>query len=242
MQYIDDYANTFNFRQYVKLHHQVIKVTEHLVNGQCQWKLLVKNSQTGQLTTELFDAVYVCTGHHGHASMPTFEGQSEFEGKIVHAHDVHSGQGFAGQHVVVVGLGNSGADLAAELGPIAKQVYVALRHGTWVAQRVGPFGLPLDHFFLRRIVSLLLYLLPYFLFCSIFEAYLNFRFDHARYRLKPTSRILSQHITVNDALPNLILSGKVKVCSNIKRFTKSGVIFEGKSKLELQTKMKHSSL
>lgn len=45
-----------------------------------------------------------------------------------------------------------------------------------------------------------------------------------------SNRIFAQHIMVNDALPNRILSGTVVVKGNIKRFTENGIVFEGESK------------
>lgn len=53
------------------------------------------------------------------------------------------------------------------------------------------------------------------------------RLDHELYNLLPKHRILQQHVMVNDALPNRILSGTVVMKSNIDRFTPNGVIFEG---------------
>lgn len=228
MEYIESYARKFNVNAHVKFRHEVLEAkpcNEDMNNF--DWKVTVRNLETHCETTERFDAVYVCTGHHGHKSMPEpIEGQDIFQGEIFHAHDFRSARNLEGKRVVIVGLGNSGADLSAELGPVAHQVYVALRRGTWVANRVGPWGLPLDHFFLRRVMAMLLAYLPYGVFCGIFESYLNFVFDHTRYRLRPEHRILSQHITVNDALPNLIISGRVKICSKLKRFTPTGVVFE----------------
>lgn len=55
---------------------------------------------------------------------------------------------------------------------------------------------------------------------------LNERFDHAKYSLQPNHSPLAQHPTVNDDLPNRIISGSVKVKPNVKKFTKTGVEFE----------------
>ncbi|GIY00783.1 flavin-containing monooxygenase 5 [Caerostris darwini] len=59
------------------------------------------------------------------------------------------------------------------------------------------------------------------------EFLLNFKFHHARFGLKPKHRVLSAHITINDALPNCILSGLVTLKQDVEEFTKNGVIFEG---------------
>jgi dimethylaniline monooxygenase (N-oxide forming) len=54
----------------------------------------------------------------------------------------------------------------------------------------------------------------------------NERFDHAKFSLQPNHSPLAQHPTVNDDLPNRIISGSVVVKPNVKKFTKTGVEFE----------------
>ena len=58
------------------------------------------------------------------------------------------------------------------------------------------------------------------------ENQLNKRFDHTLYSLRPKHPPLSQHPTLNDDLPNRIISGSVIVKPNIKTFTQNGVVFE----------------
>jgi dimethylaniline monooxygenase (N-oxide forming) len=79
----------------------------------------------------------------------------------------------------------------------------------------------------RRYRNAIFGLLTYEMRCSLTESFVNSRFDHEDYQLKPQHRILAQHPMVNDALPNRILSGTVIVKANIDRFTEDGVIFEG---------------
>ncbi|KFM71581.1 Dimethylaniline monooxygenase [N-oxide-forming] 5, partial [Stegodyphus mimosarum] len=59
------------------------------------------------------------------------------------------------------------------------------------------------------------------------EHEVNKKFDHNVYNLQPKHRILSAHPTINDALPNCILSGRVIVKGDIDRFEENGVIFAG---------------
>lgn len=52
----------------------------------------------------------------------TFKGTNCFHGKILHSQEYRNFQGFEKQNVLVVGIGNSGADIAVELSSHAKQV------------------------------------------------------------------------------------------------------------------------
>ena len=51
-----------------------------------------------------------------------FPGLDSFKGKVVHTHDYRDHVGYEDKRVVVVGIGNSGGDVAVELSRIAKQV------------------------------------------------------------------------------------------------------------------------
>lgn len=55
---------------------------------------------------------------------------------------------------------------------------------------------------------------------------INERFDHARFSLQPNHLPLSAAFTVNNDLSSAILSGSIKVKSNVKKFTKTGIEFE----------------
>ena len=88
--------------------------------------------------------------------------------------------------------------------------------------RVGDHGLPGDMIGLRRINAMI----PLSVQSFIFERAVEQRFNHARYGLKPKHKLFHAHPTVNDALPNRILNGTVKIKTNIKRFGKKCVEFE----------------
>ncbi|XP_017492687.1 PREDICTED: dimethylaniline monooxygenase [N-oxide-forming] 5-like [Rhagoletis zephyria] len=71
--------------------------------------------------------------------------------------------------------------------------------------------------------------MPYWVTCWFLELYLNSVFNHEDYQLRPKHRCLSQHIMVNDALPNRILSGTVTVKGDIDYLTETGVVFKGET-------------
>ncbi|KAK6043593.1 Flavin-binding monooxygenase-like protein [Cooperia oncophora] len=154
----------------------------------------------------------VCTGHHTDPHWPTpFPGQKSFQGKLVHSHDYKDHIGYEDQTVVVVGIGNSGADIAVELSKICKKVYLATRSGSWVMNRVWDCGEPVDLAILSRFIYGFKSITPWFFQNWILERKLNKRFDHGRFGLKPKHHVLSAHVTINDELPNRIICGTVVV-------------------------------
>ncbi|KAJ7986571.1 hypothetical protein DPEC_G00341250 [Dallia pectoralis] len=86
--------------------------------------------------------------------------------------------------------------------------------------------MPLDMVFSKRMSTKALSLLPVSLLSRLGENQLNRRFDHSLYSLKPKHRLFSQHPTVNDELPNRILSGTVRIKPNIRRLQGSSVEFD----------------
>jgi dimethylaniline monooxygenase (N-oxide forming) len=87
-----------------------------------QWKVtttkLTENGDVIETSTSLFDAVCVCSGHHWNPNMASFPGEEEFTnngGKIMHSHYYKKSGPFADKKVVIVGMGNSAADLSVEV-------------------------------------------------------------------------------------------------------------------------------
>ncbi|KAJ3773882.1 FAD/NAD-P-binding domain-containing protein [Lentinula raphanica] len=59
--------------------------------------------------------VIVATGMLGEIYVPTIEDQDKFQGRIIHSEGFSGGADYAGKRVIVVGTGNSAADIALDL-------------------------------------------------------------------------------------------------------------------------------
>jgi putative flavoprotein involved in K+ transport len=98
-------------------------------------------------------AVIVATGRYNEPFTPDWPGKDRYEGALLHSGDYRSGRAFAGQRVLVVGLGNTGAEIAADLVEQgAERVAVAVRTPPPVVRReilgvpVQLFGIALSPF------------------------------------------------------------------------------------------------
>jgi len=93
---------------------------------------------------ERFDAVVVATGLFARSLEPPLPGRERFSGTILHSREYRDPALFAGQDVVVAGVGSSGADIAVELAAVARSVTVAVRDvPTFTPRHRG--GRPFDH-------------------------------------------------------------------------------------------------
>ena len=97
--------------------------------------------------------VVVATGYNRVPNAPRWSGQETFPGPIIHSRDYTSGELFRGQRVLVVGFGNSGAEIALDLAEHGARCAIAVRGGVNVIPR-ELLGIPIS------VVSLALRSLP----------------------------------------------------------------------------------
>ncbi|XP_006887446.1 PREDICTED: dimethylaniline monooxygenase [N-oxide-forming] 5-like [Elephantulus edwardii] len=227
MDYFRMYAKHFDLLKYIRFKTKVRSVRKHpdfSLTG--QWEVVVEAN--GQQETLVFNGVLVCSGHHTDPYLPlhSFPGIEKFEGCYFHSREYKSPEEFLGKRIIVVGIGNSGVDIAVELSRVAKQVFLSTRRGAWILHRVWENGYPMDTAFFTRFNSFLQKIATTAVINNRLEKILNSRFNHAHYGLQPKHRPLSQHPTVNDDLPNHIISGKVCMKPNVKEFTETDAIFD----------------
>ncbi|XP_042663117.1 flavin-containing monooxygenase 5 [Tyto alba] len=234
MEYFRMYARRFDLLRHVRFRTSVCRVSKRpdfAATG--QWEVVTESE--GKQEAAVFDAVLVCTGHHTEAHLPLsiFPGIKNFKGRYLHSRDYKDAQDFTDKRVIVIGVGNSGLDLSVEISRTAKQVFLSTRRGAWVLNRVGDQGYPIDVVFTTRMNIFLKELLSSSVMSIFIEKQLNARFNHSLYGLKPKHRVLDQHPTVNDDLPNCIISGRVLVKPNIREFKETSVIFEDGTKEDI---------
>ncbi|XP_005413529.1 PREDICTED: dimethylaniline monooxygenase [N-oxide-forming] 5 [Chinchilla lanigera] len=231
LEYFRMYAKEFGLLKYIQFKTTVCSVKKQPdFSASGQWEVVTEHE--GKMKVDIFDAVMVCTGHHTNAHLPleSFPGIEKFKGQYFHSRDYKYPDVFTGKRVVIIGIGNSGGDLAVEISHTAKQVFLSTRRGAWILNRVGSHGYPFDVLFSSRFAYLLSKVCGQSLSNAYLEKQMNERFDHEMFGLKPKHRALSQHPTVNDDLPNRIMAGLVKVKGNVKEFTETAAIFEDGSR------------
>src|SRR4029077_16334687 len=98
--------------------------------------------------------VVIATGQYRLPIVPQWPGHDSFAGRIVHSASYSNATPYVGQRVLVVGAGNSGAEIATDLSDNgAAYVALSVRTPPPVVPR-DPFGLPVQR------TSILLSALP----------------------------------------------------------------------------------
>jgi cation diffusion facilitator CzcD-associated flavoprotein CzcO len=80
--------------------------------------------------------VVVATGRHNLPRLPAWPGARDFRGRLLHSHDYRSGRAFEAQRALVIGIGNSGAEIATDLVECgASAVTIAVRTSPPITSR-----------------------------------------------------------------------------------------------------------
>lgn len=102
--YLEQYIAHFNIQP---LFNQFVRTIERSPTG--RWLAKTK--------THTFEAnnLVVCTGYNRVPYQPDVPGLGSFRGLVLHSREYRTGATFNGQQVLVVGMGNTGAELALDL-------------------------------------------------------------------------------------------------------------------------------
>ncbi|XP_078012626.1 dimethylaniline monooxygenase [N-oxide-forming] 4-like isoform X2 [Phascolarctos cinereus] len=190
-----------------------------------QWDVVTETE--GKRDTAVFDAIMICTGHYlnPHLPLESFPGINKFQGQILHSQEYRSPEGFQGKRVIVIGLGNTGGDIAVELSRVAEKVFLSTRSGAWVDSRLSDHGYPSHMIQTTRFLHLVARSLPSAIMNWMGKRRTSKWFNHKNYGLSiPKGR--QQRRVANDELPSYILCGAVTVKINVKEFTETSAIFE----------------
>uniref|UniRef100_A0A8C9DA19 Flavin-containing monooxygenase n=1 Tax=Panthera leo TaxID=9689 RepID=A0A8C9DA19_PANLE len=221
MEYLRRYAQHFDLTKHIRFLSKVDSMRKRS-DFSCT-DILVET--TGKQESYVFDGIMVCSSLYTGPILPlqNFPGINRFKGQYIHSCEYRSPEKFQGKKIIVVGIGNSGADLAIELSHVASQVYLSTRRGAWIWNRVWDNGMPMDTVLFTHFKTILNKFYPTFLINRWAENKLNARFNHDVYGLLPKHRYVLA--TCGDDLPNHIISGRVLIKSDVREFTETSAIF-----------------
>ncbi|NXY83279.1 FMO1 monooxygenase, partial [Alcedo cyanopectus] len=224
LEYLRCYAECFGLQEHIKYGTTVISIQKHLdfaTTG--QWDVVTEAD--GKQTSHIFDAVMVCSGNFSEPSLPLhcFPGIDKFQGQYFHSRQYKHPDVFQGKRVLVVGMGNSGVDIAVEASRVAAKVTISTSRGAWLITRVFDQGYPWDMVFNTRLMYLIRNSLPGPLSRGLINYKVNQRINHENYGLQPEKRYFLP--VLNDDLPSYILTGRITIKPGIKEFKNNSVVF-----------------
>jgi indole-3-pyruvate monooxygenase len=129
IDYLASYANHFQVDSHMRFNEEVQSIAKinNLSNSDLNWEIRT-NKDTLQCKV-----IAICTGLTNRPIMPYFPGQENYSGQILHSQHYRNGVPYQGQRVLVVGSGNSAAEIALDLHEHgAANVDMLIRGKRWV--------------------------------------------------------------------------------------------------------------
>ncbi|KAK7416725.1 hypothetical protein QQX98_005051 [Neonectria punicea] len=215
-RYLESYVEHFNLTDKLRLGTTVNIVKRD--DKEDRWVVDVEGSGP-----EYFDKVVVATGINSRPHLPELDGVEQFEGEILHSRAFKRPELFKGKKVVVVGMGNTGADTAAALCGVADKVYISHNHGALVMPRVAN-GIPFDHTMTARKAAIMGFLelhfpnVADFLFNTMIKKMQDKAFNiRPEWNMSPAPPIKHAVPIISDNLVSLLEAGQILSVSGLKR-------------------------
>ncbi len=212
--YFQGYAHHFDVYKHIQF-NTLVEKCERDASG--KWNVTTRKNNLS--STQIFDALAVCNGHHWKPRYPEYPGA--FTGTLMHSHDVKRFSAFAGKRVLVIGGGNSACDVAVESCRVSASTDISWRRGYWVVPKfiggkptdtIGGLMQYLPSAVWRRATGLLIRLV---------------QGSNTSYGLpEPEAPFGFHHPTLNSELFYFIRHGKIKPRTDIERYDGSTVHFK----------------
>ena len=129
--YIRETATEHGINQHIRFGH---KVTNAAWDSEAARWTVTTNQST--LTCRF---LYMCSGYYnyGQGHRPTWEGEAEFKGQIIHPQFWPESLDYKGKRVVVIGSGATAVTLVPAMANTAAHVTMLQRSPTWMVSRPG---------------------------------------------------------------------------------------------------------
>lgn len=221
--YFQDYAHHFGVLPKIRFHTEVLSATR---DDAGLWHIHSRGPEGEK--HEIFDVLMVANGHHWNPRMPEYPGH--FDGEFIHSHLFKRGETFRGKRVLVIGGGNSAADVAVECARVSPHVSISMRRGHWFLPKFM-FGLPGDVVYEKAAW------LPNWLRQWAMQTSVNMIGGrNERFGLQtPQYKILQGHPTLNSELIYFIGHGEIKPRPGVTRLDGKRVHFSDGSSDEFDT-------
>lgn len=198
-------------------HIEFGKTVTHVAPRDGLWDVAV----AGESAPRLYRGVVIASGHHDVPRMPSYPGA--FSGEILHSRAYKSPKQLRDRRVLVVGCGNSAADIVSDAVHGGSDVFLSIRRGYWFVPKFI-LGFPTgDVISYAEMVPM-----PRLMRRWLFQATLWLvQGPPSRYRMPdPDYSIDQAHPTMTDEIPRLVAHGSLTIRPEIARYDGDRVHFK----------------
>ncbi len=225
VDYMDKYADHFNINPKYAIEIISIKKANEI------WELKTKSSEI-----YFAENIIMATGLNSSPKIPTWKGQELFKGDITHSANYKNPKPYIGKKVLVVGIGNTGAEVALDLSEHHVETHIVARSAITLvprdlngrpvqvtAKQLDKLPLGLGDWLGSQIRKIY--------FGNLSKYGLKISKGHPGVLLKETGKTPLIDIGTIAA----IKAGKIKVVGDIGHFTKTGVQFKNNGHIEFDS-------
>lgn len=170
--------------------------------------------------------VVVATGANRVPQVPRLPGEDLFQGRVLHSRSYRNAAPFAGQRVLVVGMGNTGAEIALDLAEHGVRAAISVRSPVNIVRR-EVLGRP------TQLSSILLSKLPHALGDALATLFRDLTVGDLRRHGLPTARVSPQRQlreegktpVIDVGTVKRIQTGDIQVYPGVQSLTPGGVRF-----------------
>lgn len=225
ISYYKEYAKTFEISPI--FNSKVVQIKRE----DSQWTVL-----TDQKKKHHANKVVVATGTNRIPNIPKFKDQDLFEGEIIHSRFYKNPRNFESKKVLVIGMGNTGAEISLDLANHGIETYLSVRGPVNVIPR-DLNGRPVQ--LTAKILNKLPFGLGNWIGAKIRDLYFGdlSKYGLERSKLYPIHQLQQTGKTpvIDIGTVELIKDGKIKVVSEIDYFTRRGLTFTSGESLEIDS-------
>jgi dimethylaniline monooxygenase (N-oxide forming) len=197
-QYFADYVERFGLDRWITFDTGVSRA-ERDADG--VWTVRLDTGEARR-----YDALLVANGHHWDPHWPEPSYPGRFDGVQMHSHGFVDASDFRDKNVLVVGMGNSAADIAVESSFVARRTFVSGRRGEHVIPKYV-FGRPVDQIGVTPLTPLVPFPLRHAFFRAIYRVAVGRVEDYGV--PKPDHRLLESHPTLSADFLGRVAQGEV---------------------------------
>lgn len=130
--YIQETARENGIDRHIRFGHQVVRASWS--GGAARWTIHAQKVGTRQELVIQARFLYMCSGYYDYeqAHRPAFEGEGDFQGRIVHAQFWPEDLDYSGKQVVVIGSGATAVTIVPAMVEKAGQVTMLQRSPTYI--------------------------------------------------------------------------------------------------------------
>ena len=212
--YLRDFARTFGLLEHIVLGRSVTAVAPA---GHGTWAVSV----AGEPQPRSYRGVVIASGHHDIPRMPVYPGT--FSGEIIHSRAYKSPRQLRDKRVLVVGCGNSAADIVTDAVHGGSEVFLSIRRGYWFVPKFI-LGFPTGDVISYAEMVPMPRLVRRWLFQSVLWLVQG---PPSRYRMPdPDYSIDQAHPTMTDEIPRLVAHGDLVIKPEIAGYEGGRVLFK----------------